>query len=107
MRKLSFIIIFHDSSIPVVASSLRYKRVMFRDDHSSVGHFLYPPNDNSLTFNYRDTVNVSWVTFDARSSGFLSLWYWPGKGPWLLSIAKLLEKITVQTLSICFSSHRS
>ena len=88
-------------------SSLRYQKVMVRDDNSSVGHFLYPPNDNTLSFNYRDTVNVSWITFDEQTLGFLLLWYWPGKDPWILSIAKVQENSTVQTLSICFSSHRS
>lgn len=58
----------------------------FRDDNSSLGHFLYPPNDNSLYFNYRDTVNVSWTTFDASPLGFLSLWYWTGSGAWQLSM---------------------
>lgn len=57
-----------------------------RDDNSSLGHFLYPPSDNTLTFNYRDTVNVSWTTSDATLLGFLSLWYWPGDGKWLLSM---------------------
>ncbi|MCJ1423432.1 hypothetical protein MMC29_001315 [Sticta canariensis] len=59
---------------------------MVRDDNSSLGHFSYPPNDNTLSFNYRDTVNVSWVTFDAQALGLLSLWYWPGKDAWLLSL---------------------
>lgn len=58
----------------------------FRDDHSSLGEFLYPPIDNKLNFNYRDTVNVSWTTFNANAStGFLSLWYWPEVDPWLMS----------------------
>lgn len=73
-----------------------------RDDNSSLGHFLYPPNDNSLNFNYRDTVNVSWTTFDATILGFLSLWYWPGDGPWLLSMHFLQLNPTLALKNWCF-----
>lgn len=58
-------------------------------DIRPLGHFLYPPSDNSLVFNYRDTVNVSWTTFDPHLAGLLTLWYWPGppaSDPWLLSM---------------------
>lgn len=29
----------------------------------SSGIFLYPPNDSDLSFNYLDTVNVTWNTY--------------------------------------------
>ncbi|MCJ1469226.1 hypothetical protein MMC07_007859 [Pseudocyphellaria aurata] len=67
-----------------------------RDDHSALGSFLYPPKDNELTFNYRDTVNVSWTTsYHAHSSGYLSLWNWPGKD----YVQQISVKIGVQTLN--------
>ncbi|MCJ1468963.1 hypothetical protein MMC07_007594 [Pseudocyphellaria aurata] len=52
---------------------------------SRLGRFDYPPQDAKLTFNFRDTVNASWTTFDdAHSSGLLTFSYWPGKDPWTL-----------------------
>lgn len=61
--------------------------MVIRDDRSALGQFVYPPVDNTLTFNYRDTINVSWITtFDAHSLCFLTLWYWPEAEPWTLSM---------------------
>ncbi|MCJ1468734.1 hypothetical protein MMC07_007364 [Pseudocyphellaria aurata] len=72
-----------------------------RDDHSALGNFSYPPNDNQLTFNYRDSVNVSWTTsYDAHSPGLLSLWYWPNKDPWTLSLNKSVSLNGSETVDL-------
>ena len=46
-----------------------------------LNHFLYPSDSSSLSFNYRDIVNVSWVTSQAASSS-IDLYLWIHKDAW-------------------------
>lgn len=54
---------------------------------TSPGNFSYPPLGSHLQFNYIDSVITSWLVFDTSPINcLLSLYYWPGEGPWTLGM---------------------